>query len=222
MTKPKLHLAAALLLLACGESALLGRPRRLPFARLLGLPSQAGADGGVRPPATCRLAAAAQEERRPPPPPRDVCMPLPLPSEEQNRAWNNGVTHPELLHSLVKAREGLFSAGRELWLDLQPPPPRCRLMLLPRRPPARSSVPTRRTPPQEVDAVRLFPDSKTIVDMPLAARPEEVIAAFRALALPADPAARNDTLRQFVEEASAAGGAALPQLSAPAASARPV
>lgn len=80
------------------------------------------------------------------------------------------------------------------------PPPRCRLacpadrlLLLP------FSIPP---PVQEVDAVRHFPDSKTIVDMPLAAPQADVIAAFTALALPDDPAARNDTLRRFVEQAS--------------------
>ena len=59
---------------------------------------------------------------------------------------------------------------------------------------------------QAVDEVRLFKDSKTIVDMPLVAPPGEVAAAFAALTLPADPAARNDTLRRFVEQARGEGG----------------
>lgn len=57
--------------------------------------------------------------------------------------------------------------------------------------------------PQEVDQLRVFPDSKTIVDMPLTAPPAEVAAAFNALQLPADPVARNETVTDFVNKARA-------------------
>jgi hypothetical protein len=52
-----------------------------------------------------------------------------------------------------------------------------------------------------VDESRVFPDSKTIVDMPLKAPPAEVAAAFAQLKLPDDPEQRNQTLADFVEKA---------------------
>ncbi|PSC73401.1 putative trehalase [Micractinium conductrix] len=53
---------------------------------------------------------------------------------------------------------------------------------------------------KEVDTARVYPDSKTIVDMPLKAPPAEVAAAFEALQLPEDPQARNQTLFDFVQQ----------------------
>lgn len=50
----------------------------------------------------------------------------------------------------------------------------------------------------------MFPDSKTIVDMPLKAPPGEVAAAFAALSLPSDPQQRSASLAAFVQEVNGA------------------
>ncbi|KAL4856740.1 putative trehalase [Chlorella vulgaris] len=49
----------------------------------------------------------------------------------------------------------------------------------------------------EAQTARLFPDSKTLVDMPLAAPPKEVAAAYASLRLPDNEEQRRAVLQQF-------------------------
>ena len=147
---------------------------------------------------------------------RGECLALPLPSGDLLAAADNGVTNPALLNTLVKVKpwpatqhpslpRPCLAAAKELLAPWQP-------AVLTHHPPLRRTPPRLRCTAhvlgqQEVDESRVFPDSKTIVDMPLKAPPEEVAAAFARRKLPDDPEQRNQTLADFVETAGLAAAA---------------